>query len=59
MTNEFLFQIRTHLIKKKAEMEELAFKKNIKDDVTKMFKIQWNTVIQEIVARSLQQNQEW
>ena len=38
-------------------MEDLAFKKNIKGVVAKIFKIQWHTMIQEIVVRSLQQNQ--
>ena len=58
MTNEFIFQIRTHQIKKNADMEEPAFKDNVEVVVTNMFEIQWNIVIQEIMVRILQQNQE-
>ena len=57
MTNEFLIQTRIHWIKKMAEMEDPAFKKNIKGIVAKMFKIQWHTVVQEIALHNLQQNQ--
>ena len=41
-----------------AKIEDPTFKENIEDVVTKMFKIQWNTVVQEITVHSLQQNQE-
>ena len=40
------------------EVKDPTFKKNIEDIVTKIFKIQWHTVVQEIAVRSLQQNQE-
>ncbi len=42
--------------KKMAEIEDPTLKENIENVVTKMFKIQWHTVVQEIAIRSLQQN---